>query len=1012
MASQLYQFKRTSETIYHELGSWAAAEYMYTSIMRFKEYQREDAEANWSPNTVKDFTMQILCDLDSLEQPRLPIMPADLSPKCRVLLQNLSQMANHDFHGLIFVAQRATVMILKSLIEQYPNTKDNFRCETFVGMSNNQSRTDLGKCHNDINGQEDTLKRFRTRKLNLIITTNALEEGIDIPACNTVICFDRPLSIRSFVQRRGRAREGESTFIVFVGNKEDEEGLGNLMKIEDVLVKTYQDDTRAVFNHPLQAEPCLSLQVKNTGAHLNMMDAVSHLNIFCAKLPKQPYIGNQPLYHHEESDDSQVRAIISLTSALHPSLQQTKGLRWWSSKKLANADAALQAYKALWAAGLVNDYLLPTKLADLVDSAFISSKTIHFVSEPINPWAEMAARWNLDEVDLYAHRVQIQHPRKESLELMMIIPLQIQRQIQFPLFLNDNTTIGFHLSPGSLIAPDNQFTTLYRQVTHLILQSVYEHLLQPRPCMDFVALFVPDAAPAAMQAFLDAYSGRICLDEAMKTACRTRAALYIPCITHEIGVYMVAEQLREKVLSGMSFRSIDLLSVAIRPTCSGSPARFRSLASVGATFLKYITSEQLFLHHPAWHEGLLSRVKEAIISDCGLAQAARMCGLERFLITRRFNGKKWKPAWVSNLLSPPNVPESRKVSARTLGEMVRAIVGAAYTDGGRKQAANCAAALVPAIKTWHAAVLSDGSFEQNRPGPMTSYSLALGEMEKLLGYKFTDRSLLVEALTHSSYYASGLPQTTAYGRLSFLGDAVLELVVTQSLLYAPIRTMSVDRLQSLRTAVTNNLFLTFVCLEFHLEVESCLDEVPQPTLSRTVDARDEVYLWTCLQSHSQELTTGLSKFRLASRHDCWRIQRALLRTMRYPWADLAAMGGHSVLSDIVKSVLGAVFVDSRASLQDCRHLADRMGILRRAKQFCRDDVITDHPKVLLQKLNPGAKIVYQIYTIPKSERVFCCAVWLNGEKAIDVQEYPNRDAAVVSAAQSLARLLQQKPRVQ
>jgi len=63
---------------------------------------------------------------------------------------------------------------------------------------------------------------------------------------------------------------------------------------------------------------------------------------------------------------------------------------------------------------------------------------------------------------------------------------------------------------------------LYRQVTHLIFQSVYEHLLQPRLWMDFVALFVPDAVPAAMQAFLDAHSGRICLEEAMKAACRTR----------------------------------------------------------------------------------------------------------------------------------------------------------------------------------------------------------------------------------------------------------------------------------------------------------------------------------------------------------------------------------------------------------------------------------------------------------------------------------------------------------
>jgi len=82
--------------------------------------------------------------------------------------------------------------------------------------------------------------------------------------------------------------------------------------------------------------------------------------------------------------------------------------------------------------------------------------------------------------------------------------------------------------------------------------------------------------------------------------------------------------------------------------------------------------------------------------------------------------------------------------------MVRVVVGVVYTDSGIKQAAGCAAALIPAIKTWHAVVLSNGSFERNRPGLITSYCLALDETEELLGYKFTDRSLLVEVLTHSS----------------------------------------------------------------------------------------------------------------------------------------------------------------------------------------------------------------------------------------------------------------------
>jgi ERCC4-related helicase len=52
----------------------------------------------------------------------------------------------------------------------------------------------------------DMLNDFQQRRKNLIISTNVLEEGIDITACYMVICFNKPPNLKSFVQRRGRAR--------------------------------------------------------------------------------------------------------------------------------------------------------------------------------------------------------------------------------------------------------------------------------------------------------------------------------------------------------------------------------------------------------------------------------------------------------------------------------------------------------------------------------------------------------------------------------------------------------------------------------------------------------------------------------------------------------------------------------------------------------------------------------------------------------------------------------------
>ena len=53
-------------------------------------------------------------------------------------------------------------------------------------------------------------------------------------------------------------------------------------------------------------------------------------------------------------------------------------------------------------------------------------------------------------------------------------------------------------------------------------------------------------------------------------------------------------------------------------------------------------------------------------------------------------------------------------------------------------------------------------------------------LEKLIGYEFSNRELLFEALTHKSY-SHEHKLVRNYERLEFLGDAVLQLIVTEYL---------------------------------------------------------------------------------------------------------------------------------------------------------------------------------------------------------------------------------------
>ena len=55
----------------------------------------------------------------------------------------------------------------------------------------------------------------------------------------------------------------------------------------------------------------------------------------------------------------------------------------------------------------------------------------------------------------------------------------------------------------------------------------------------------------------------------------------------------------------------------------------------------------------------------------------------------------------------------------------------------------------------------------------------VSEYEKLIGYRFRDRSLLETALTHSSY--ANEHKCKSYERLEFLGDSVLGFVTAEYL---------------------------------------------------------------------------------------------------------------------------------------------------------------------------------------------------------------------------------------
>ncbi|KAG5549523.1 hypothetical protein RHGRI_014751 [Rhododendron griersonianum] len=230
-----------------------------------------------------------------------------------------------------------------------------------------------------------------------------------------------------------------------------------------------------------------------------------------------------------------------------------------------------------------------------------------------------------------------------------------------------------------------------------------------------------------------------------------------------------------------------------------------SLETLGDSFLKYAASQQLFKTYQNHHEGLLSVRKDKIISNAALCKLGCDRKLPGFIRNEPFDPKTWIiPGDQSRdyALEEEFLPTSRKIynrgstkiKSKTVADVVEALIGAFLSTGGE------AAAL--AFIDWLGIKVDFVNVPYERQFPVQPEKLVnIKFFESLLNYSFRDASLLVEALTHGSYMLLEIPG--CYQRLEFLGDAVLDYVITTHL-YRKYPGMSPGLLTDLRSASVNN----------------------------------------------------------------------------------------------------------------------------------------------------------------------------------------------------------------
>ena len=227
------------------------------------------------------------------------------------------------------------------------------------------------------------------------------------------------------------------------------------------------------------------------------------------------------------------------------------------------------------------------------------------------------------------------------------------------------------------------------------------------------------------------------------------------------------------------------------------------------------------------------------------------------------------------------------------------------------------------------------------------------KLEQELGFTFLNKDLLRHAFTHSSYANDqNLDTFSNNERLEFLGDAVLELTVSE-FLYQEFPDMAEGEMTKLRASI-----------------------VREPSLVKFARAHQfNVYL---LLGRGEETSGGRER--------------------------------PSILADVFEAFIGALYLDQGISAVR-KFLEQVVFPMITAGAFSSANDYKSHLQEIVQRKNAGT-LVYEICGMegPPHDRVFNTAVLVNGVVCGKGTGRTKKDSEQVAAAEALKKLSETPPR--
>lgn len=210
------------------------------------------------------------------------------------------------------------------------------------------------------------------------------------------------------------------------------------------------------------------------------------------------------------------------------------------------------------------------------------------------------------------------------------------------------------------------------------------------------------------------------------------------------------------------------------------------------------------------------------------------------------------------------------------------------------------------------------------------------QLEDLIGYQFRDKAYLLQAFTHASYHHNAI--TDCYQRLEFLGDAILDYIITRHLFEDSIE-HSPGILTDLRSALVNNNIFAYLAVKWDLHkyikyVSASLFDVINKFVEWVNCTDEEVLINDAIEGDTWLLDNThddpVSKETLMAKEDSMAKEDGTSNAKDSQMAKEDVAGGMKedlmakeedsdvempkILGDVFESLAGAIYLDSGFSL--------------------------------------------------------------------------------------------------